>query len=80
MDIRNSLNEIFREVFRDPTIEIYPEMTANDVRGWDSLNHITLIYAIEKKFCVSFTIQEVAVLKNVGDLLGLLKAKLPNAL
>lgn len=80
MNIENILNDVFCEVFRNPQLKIKPEMNADDVKGWDSLNHITLIYAVEKKFKVSFTLQEVTALKNVGDLTSLIKKKSPNAL
>jgi acyl carrier protein len=51
-------------------------MTAQDVEGWDSLNHINLIVAIERALQVRFTTREVGKLANVGELVALVKAKL----
>ena len=62
------LNEIFCEVFDDDTIELKPEMTANDVDGWDSLSHVNLILAIETKFAITFSQKELLTFRNVGDL------------
>ena len=74
-EIRTKLNEIFRDVFDDESIEITPEMTAADVAEWDSLSHISLIVAVEKGFGVRFTTGEVQGLKNVGDFLALIGSK-----
>ncbi len=77
MELLDRLNGIFCEVFDDPDITITPEMTANDVEGWDSLSHINLILAVEAKFKVKFTRAELTNMKNVGDMLRTVTAKLP---
>ncbi|MFH1194154.1 MAG: acyl carrier protein [bacterium] len=51
------------------------ETIAPDVPGWDSLNHINVIIAVEKHFNVRFKSYEVLRLKNVGDLQKLVDAK-----
>ena len=48
-EVRPRLQEIFRQVFGDPTIELRDDMTAADVDGWDSLAHINLIIAVERR-------------------------------
>ena len=50
-------------------------MTAADVPTWDSLSNINMIVAVEKAFGVKFSIKEVRNLKNVGELLELIKRK-----
>ena len=70
------LNEIFCEVFDDDDIKITPEMTANDVDGWDSLSHVNLIVAIETKFNIRFSQKELLTFKNVGDLLNSIRSKI----
>ncbi|MBF0556642.1 MAG: acyl carrier protein [Nitrospirae bacterium] len=80
MDIRENLNQVFRKVFSNPSIEIHEAMTAADVKGWDSLSHVVLIFAIEKQFKISFTTKEVNSLKNIGDLIRLTDKKLNHAL
>ena len=47
MTTMEKLNSIFCEVFDEDDLVIRPEMTANDVDGWDSLSHVNLIVAIE---------------------------------
>jgi acyl carrier protein len=49
--------------------------TADAIDEWDSLSHIRLIVAVERKFAVKFTNQEIESLKRVGDLVTLVEAK-----
>ena len=75
-EVMETLTEIFREIFDNPNLVLQDAMTAADVENWDSLNHIDLIVAIEKKFKVKFTTREVTSLKTVGDLAELIQKKL----
>ena len=74
-DIRPDLTAVFRQVFSQPSLDIQDEMTAADVAGWDSLTHVTLIFAIEKRFGVKFSTRDVQALKSVGDLVRLIERK-----
>jgi acyl carrier protein len=69
------LNEIFRQVLDDGNIVLSPEMTADDVEGWDSMNHIFIVVEIEKRFGVKFQAAEMEELKNVGELAALARKK-----
>ena len=69
------LTPIFREVFDDDDLVLKPELTANEVDGWDSLAHIRLILSVQKAFGVKFSAVEMSRLKNVGDLVALTKHK-----
>jgi acyl carrier protein len=79
-EIRQQVQEVFREVFDDPALLLNDRMTAEDVDGWDSLAHIDLIVAIEKRLGVRFATVEISRLKddgaNVGNLLELVARKL----
>jgi acyl carrier protein len=63
-------------VFDDSTIQINPEMTANDIEGWDSLSHVNLIVAVENSFGITFGQREIVSFKNIGDLLRGIEAKI----
>lgn len=76
MELHDRLNQIFCEVFDSDDIKIDPEMTANDVDGWDSLSHVNLIVAIETKFKIRFSQKELLTFKNVGDLLNCIRSKI----
>jgi len=70
------LNEVFRSVFDDPALTVSEATTAKDVPGWDSIVHITLVIEIERQFNVKFQMAEIEKLRNVGDLVAILTAKL----
>jgi acyl carrier protein len=74
--VQTQLQEVFRRVFEDPTLEIHDQMTAQDVSAWDSLNHVILIVEVEKAFNKRFSTAEVSRLQNVGDLRQLVEAKI----
>lgn len=56
--------------------DLTDDTIAPDVPGWDSLNHINIIVAVEETFNVKFKSMELLRLKNVGDLQKLLDSKL----
>lgn len=70
------LNTIFRRVLGDEAIELAETTTADDVDGWDSMNHIMIVVELEKRFGVKFHAAEMEELKNVGELMDLLHRKL----
>jgi acyl carrier protein len=71
------LTELFREVFGDDSIVLQRELTARDIDGWDSMVHLRLILAIERRFGVHLPSTKVAGLKNVGDMIDLINFCLP---
>jgi len=75
LDIMKKLNKVFKEVFDDESLKITEKTTAKDVDGWDSLMHITLIAEVEDAFHVKFSMKEVTGMKNVGEMVKLIKAK-----
>jgi acyl carrier protein len=74
-EIVSRLTPIFRDVFSDDALVVSEGMTAADVPTWDSLSNINMIIAVEKAFGVKFSIKDVRNLKNVGELLELIKRK-----
>ena len=76
MILFEELNKIFRTVFDDEDITVNDASTAADVDGWDSLSHVNLIIAIERKFKIKFTTKELLTFKNVGDLRRAIESKI----
>jgi acyl carrier protein len=80
---RESVLEEIRQIVSDvfdidvDEADVTPETTANDIEEWDSLSHIRLIVAVERKFKVKFTNAEIEQLSRVGDLVALVEAKQP---
>jgi acyl carrier protein len=75
-EIYRKLTHIFQDLFDDPELVLSPALTANDVDGWDSLNHVRLVVAVQKAFGVKFSALEIGKLENVAELVELIQAKL----
>lgn len=67
-EIYSRLTAVMRDVFDDDTLVATPEMTASDVKDWDSASHITLVVAVEQEFGIKFKTAELEDLKTVGQL------------
>jgi acyl carrier protein len=74
-EVHQRLTAVFRDVFDDPSLEISHSTTADDIDDWDSVNHITLIAAVETEFRISLSTREVKNLANVGDFMKLIESK-----
>lgn len=74
-EIMAAMQLIFRDLFDDNSIEITDITTADDIEGWDSLEHVNLIVMVEKRFKVKFTMDEILALKNVGNMADLVLKK-----
>lgn len=74
-EIYERLNKVFRDVFDDDTITVGKKTTSSDIEDWDSLEHINLICAIEDEFGIEFSMSETVSLKNVGEMVELIKEK-----
>ena len=78
-DILGEVNDVIRDVFGDDGIVLTETSTAGDVDGWDSLMHLNVVIALEKRFGVRFSTAEISSLKeegsNIGTIVNLIGAK-----
>ena len=70
------LSSIFKILFNLPDLELTDDLSAKDVPGWDSFNHVNLIINIEEEFGIQFTNDEVGGMQNIGNLKTLLASKI----
>jgi acyl carrier protein len=71
-----NLEKIFREVFSNESLIITRGMSANDVEGWNSLNHMILVSEIEKAFSIKLKLKDLNKMHNVGDMIDVILSKL----
>jgi acyl carrier protein len=74
-EILAQLTEIFRTVFDDDSLVLHDATTAQDVPGWDSMNHITVVVEAERHFGIKVRTAEIEALRNVGDFIALIQRK-----
>lgn len=73
--IFSDLQAVFSRVLDKDDLALQPELTAQDVEGWDSMSHIQLIIATEDQFGIKFKASEISKLKNVGEFVELIFSK-----
>jgi acyl carrier protein len=74
-DIRAQIEEIFAEVLDDPDLTLTDDTVAQDVPGWDSLTHVSLMFSVEQEFGITFSDREMGSLSDFGALVRLVKDK-----
>lgn len=72
--MKQRLEPLFRRIF-NPEVILTDDLDASMVPEWDSLNHISLVVAIEMEFGCELTADELAEMKKVGDLVRILGEK-----
>lgn len=74
--IAEDIRKIVISVLKHDQFIFTNELSAKDVKGWDSLNHMVIITDIEKHFVVKFKLRELNKLNNIGNLIELVQVKL----
>ena len=75
-NLLEQLQPIFRDVLDQPNLTLTLNSSGQTIEGWDSLTHINLVSAIEHEFKIKFALGELQDLKNVGDMIELMRTKL----
>ncbi|MCR4786064.1 MAG: acyl carrier protein [Lachnospiraceae bacterium] len=71
-EVFEEVRKIFRDNFDDEELVIVDETNSKDIEDWDSIEHINLVIAMEKRFGLKFDIGEVGKLANVGEMVDLI--------
>ena len=75
-NLMKKLEVIFRDVFDDDSICLTESTNAKDIEEWDSLTHISILASIQDEIGVSFDMDEIIAMKNVGDMMKAIEGKL----
>lgn len=71
-EVYERLEEVFRDVFDDETIELEDSTIADDIDSWDSFEHINLVVAVENEFDFKIPMGKVVTMKNVGEMVDII--------
>ena len=74
--ILEQLQPIFQDILDQPNLVLTPESNASTVEDWDSLAHVNIVTAVERRFKIRFALGELQELKNVGDMVAMIKKKM----
>lgn len=69
---RDKAYAVIAKTFEIPVEQVNDELAAGSIPQWDSLGHLGLISALEEAFGISFDVDELFEVENVGDFLALI--------
>ena len=75
-EVMSKLQDIFVDVFDDENVVVSDTTSAVDIEGWDSLAHINILAAVQDEFKISFDLDEIVVMNNVGEMLDAIIKKM----
>jgi acyl carrier protein len=75
-EILQKVNEVFIDNLDNEDIALTENSTADDIEDWDSLTHVQLVVAVEKKFHIRFNAKEIQSWKTVGEMVDSISTKI----
>lgn len=74
--IRTTLRDLLEEDKGEPMPELTDGMKLREELGLDSLDVVSIVSQVERKFRIRLTHEELQTMVTVGDVLSLLQSKL----
>lgn len=75
IELRRRIITIIDEVLGTTTDEFHEKMQARDFVGWDSLNYVRIMVALENAFQIRFTLKEIEQIQYLENLFALIEVK-----
>lgn len=69
------LHALISEILRIPESDIIDTIDMEETGTWDSLSHMQLIAAIEEDFGIELTVEEIVVMRSVGQIKDVLRKR-----
>jgi acyl carrier protein len=59
-----------------PVDQVADDSSGRTLPGWDSIGHINVVIALERRFSASFTVEEIMAMRDVATIRTILEGKL----
>lgn len=69
------IRTIASDLFRLPPESISAASTPQTIEAWDSIQHLNLVLALEEKFGVELSPEEIEQMTSIGEVVKLVEAK-----
>lgn len=69
-----TLRDLFSETLGQPMPPFHADTAFAVLPGWDSVAHLALLLAVERRLGVAFTSAEMVSMRTVGDMLSAVEA------
>jgi acyl carrier protein len=75
MTMDQQLRKVFHELFGISPEQCNDAMSMETVKGWDSVSHLTLVFALEEAFDVQFSPEDISELTSLGRIRAFLSQR-----
>ena len=76
--ILEQVRGIASDLFSVPVERIKPDSSPENVESWDSTQHLNFVLALEEKFGIQLSPEEMEHMRNVGEAAAVVEKKLQN--
>ena len=77
--ILDQVRGVASDLFSVPLDRIKPESSPETIEAWDSTQHLNFVLALEEKFGLQLSPEEMEQMKNVGEAAKVVESKLQTA-
>ncbi len=70
---------IASDIFGLPAGKITAESSPETIENWDSMQHLNLVLAVEEKFGVQLSPEDIEQMKNIGAVAAVVDKKIQSA-
>jgi acyl carrier protein len=72
--LEEQIKNLIKKFFKQKNID--ENSSINNIKNWDSLNHVNLINLIEQKYSIKVSFLEMVNISSVKDIIKIVKKKL----
>jgi acyl carrier protein len=72
-EILKQLIDLGRDVFDEDDLSFEEATRFEDLKEWDSLNHVRMVVAMERAFKIRFSMGDLQVVTRVADLIDIIE-------
>ena len=74
--VQDDIRLIAGDLFSVPAAQIHADSSPETIENWDSVQHLSLVLAVEEKFGVQFSPEEIEKMRTIGEITKLIERKL----
>lgn len=79
MSVSDQIRTIASDIFGVSADKITPASTPETIETWDSIQHLNLVLALEEKFGLQLSPEEIEQMKSMGEVIKVVEGKLQAA-
>jgi len=73
--ILDQIRQLAADIFGVPLGAIGPESSPENIEAWDSIQHLNLVLAVEEKFSLQLSPEEIEQMSSVGAIVAIVESR-----